>query len=129
MNKNIIIRSNGKLVRDYLHVHDAANAYFLLMKKLLNAQNNLRIYNVGSKYNLSVLDLVKMILNIINNQKTKIIVKNYSKNEIKFQKLNYKKITKELKWKQKINMNEGIKNTIDWYKQHLDYLKIKFKIN
>ena len=129
MNKNIIIRSNGKLIRDYLHVNDAANAYFLLMKKLLNTKQNLRIYNVGSKYNLSVLDLVKIILKIINNQKTKIIVKNYSKNEIKFQKLNYNKITKELKWKQKINMDEGLKNTIDWYKQHFNSLKLKFKIN
>jgi CDP-glucose 4,6-dehydratase len=129
MNKNIIIRSNGKLVRDYLHVNDAVDAYFLLMKKLSNDKQNLRIYNVGSKYNLSVLDLVKIILKIINNQKTKIIVKNYSKNEIKFQKLNYNKITKELKWKQKINMDEGLKNTIDWYKQHFNSLKLKFKIN
>jgi CDP-glucose 4,6-dehydratase len=129
MNKNIVVRSNGKLVRDYLHVNDATNAYFLLMNKLSNTQQNLRIYNVGSKYNLSVLDLVKMILNIINNKKTKIIVKNYSKNEIKFQKLNYNKIKNELKWKQKINMNEGLKNTIDWYKQHLNSLKLKFKIN
>ena len=129
VHKNIVVRSNGKLVRDYLHVNDATNAYFLLMKKLSNTQQNLRIYNVGSKYNLSVLDLVKMILNIINNKKTKIIVKNYSKNEIKFQKLNYNKIKKELKWKQKINMNEGLKDTIDWYKQHLNSLKLKFKIN
>jgi CDP-glucose 4,6-dehydratase len=129
MNKNIIVRSNGKLVRDYLHVTDATNAYFLLMKKLLNTKQNLQIYNVGSKYNLTVLDLVKMILNIINNKKTKIIVKDSSKNEIKFQKLNYNKITKELKWKQEINMNEGLRNTIDWYKQHLNSLKLKFKIN
>jgi dTDP-D-glucose 4,6-dehydratase len=99
------------------------------MKKLSNTMQNLQIYNVGSKYNLSVLDLVKMILNIINNKKTKIIVKDSSKNEIKFQKLNYNKITKELKWKQKINMNEGLRNTIDWYKQHLNSLKLKFKIN
>jgi dTDP-D-glucose 4,6-dehydratase len=129
VHKNIVVRSNGKLVRDYLHVTDATNAYFLLMKKLSNTKQNLQIYNVGSKYNLSVLDLVKMILNIINNKKTKIIVKNYSKNEIKFQKLNYNKIKKELKWKQKINMNEGLKDTIDWYKQHLNSLKLKFKIN
>jgi CDP-glucose 4,6-dehydratase len=129
MNKNIIVRSNGKLVRDYLHVTDATNAYFLLMKKLSNTKQNLQIYNVGSKYNLTVLDLVKMILNIINNKKTKIIVKDSSKNEIKFQKLNYNKITKELKWKQEINMNEGLRNTIDWYKQHLNSLKLKFKIN
>ena len=129
MNKNIIIRSNGKLIRDYLHINDAANAYFLLMKKLLNTKQNLRIYNVGSKYNLSVLELVKMILNIINNNKTKIVIKNYSKNEIKSQKLNYIKITKELKWKQKINIDEGLKKTIHWYKQHFNLLKLKFNIN
>jgi CDP-glucose 4,6-dehydratase len=129
MNKNIIIRSNGKLIRDYLHVNDAANAYFLLMKKLLNTKQNLRIYNVGSKYNFSVLEIVKMILNIINNPKTKIVVKNYSKYEIKLQKLNYNKITKELKWKQKININEGLKKTIDWYKQHFNSIKLKFNIN
>ena len=50
INKNIIIRSNGKFVRDYLHVNDAVNAYFLLMKKLSNSRQNLKIYNVGSKY-------------------------------------------------------------------------------
>ena len=128
-NRNIIIRSNGKLVRDYLHVNDAANAYFLLMKKLSNDKKNLRIYNVGSKYNLPVINLVKMILNIINNNKSRIIIKNFSKNEIKFQKLDYNKITRELKWTQKINMQKGLKNTIDWYKQNLNSLRLKFKIN
>ena len=55
----ITLRSNGKMIRDYLRVNDAANAYLLLMKHMLKNKNFLKIYNVGSKTNLSVIDLVK----------------------------------------------------------------------
>ena len=34
-NKKSILRSNGKLIRDYIYVDDVANAYFLLMKKMV----------------------------------------------------------------------------------------------
>ena len=61
-NKRFIIRSNGKLVRDYLYVGDAVNAYYLTMKALINKKKNLRIYNVGSKYNLNVIDKKNKIL-------------------------------------------------------------------
>ena len=62
-NKRLIIRSNGKLTRDYLYVDDAVNAYLLVLKKLLNSNKiKLLTYNVGSKYNLSVLNIVRMIL-------------------------------------------------------------------
>ena len=40
--------------RDYLFIEDAVRAYFLVMKSLLNTKSLLRIYNVGSKYNLNV---------------------------------------------------------------------------
>ena len=59
--RKIVIRSNGKLKRDYIYVDDVADAYLLTFKKLLKSKNNLLIYNVGSKYNLSVLEIVKKI--------------------------------------------------------------------
>ena len=51
-----------------------------------------------------------------NNFKSKIL--NNSKREISFQKLDYSKIVKELKWKQKISLSEGLKMTVDWYKNN-----------
>ena len=122
-NKKLIIRSSGKLVRDYLHVDDAASAYILIMNKLIhNKKNKLLIYNVGSKFNLSVTQLVKLILKIMkkNNLEPKIL--NYSKSEIKIQKLNFHKIKKELKWRQKISMQEGMRTTISWYKKNFKYV-------
>jgi CDP-glucose 4,6-dehydratase len=114
------IRSNGKLVRDYLYVDDAVYAYYLTMRALLTKKENLRIYNVGSKFNLSVLGMIKKISLFFNND-IKLNVTNSSKKEISFQKLNYKKIVNELKWKQKTNLDQGLKKTIDWYKKYKNY--------
>ena len=120
-NKKFIIRSNGKLVRDYLYVGDAVNAYYLTMKALISKKNNLRIYNVGSKYNLNVLEMTKKVSKFIDNKKINLKILNSSKNEIAFQKLNYKKIIRELKWSQKVNLDIGLKKTVEWYKTYINF--------
>ena len=119
-NKQFIIRSNGKLVRDYLYVGDAVNAYYLTMKALIDKKKNLRIYNVGSKYNLNVLEMTNKVSKIVDNKKANLKILNSSKNEISFQKLNFTKIKKELNWSQKVDLNIGLKKTIEWYKTYIN---------
>ena len=119
-NKQFIIRSNGKLVRDYLYVGDAVNAYYLTMKVLINQKENLRVYNVGSKYNLNVLDMTNKISKIVDNKKANLKILNSSKNEISFQKLNFTKIKRELNWSQRVDLNIGLKKTIEWYKTYIN---------
>ena len=119
-NKQFIIRSNGKLVRDYLYVGDAVNAYYLTMKALIDKKKNLRIYNVGSKYNLNVLEMTNKVSKIADNKKANLKILNSSKNEISFQKLNFTKIKKELNWSQKVDLNIGLKKTIEWYKTYIN---------
>ena len=121
-NKKAILRSNGKLIRDYIFVDDVARAYHLLMNKMLKSEQRLRIYNFGSKENLNVIDLVKLITNMINKKKLKPIIENTSTNiEIKRQKLNFSKIKKDLGWRPKYNIKKAIKITINWYKKNLSY--------
>ena len=120
-NKKLKIRSSGKLVRDYLYVDDAVNAYYLIMNEMLKKGKKLLIYNVGSKDNFSVVSLVKLILKIMNKDELKPIILNKSKQEINFQKLNDKKIRKELGWKQNVSMALGLKNTINWYKKNYSF--------
>lgn len=117
-NNSFNIRSNGRLIRDYLFIEDAVKAYYLIMKSLLNnSKDVLKIYNVGSKYNLNVISLVKKIAEHFPKNQIKINIKNSSIKEIYSQKLNYKKISKELEWEPKINLDEGLKKTIKWYKK------------
>ena len=123
-NKRIKIRSSGKLVRDYLYVDDAVNAYYMIMKTLEKYKNKkLLIYNVGSKYNLSVLQLVNLILDLMKKKHLKPIIMNKSKQEINFQKLNDNKIKKELGWKQKVSLKSGLFKTIRWYQDNYKLFK------
>lgn len=122
--KKIVIRSSGKLKRDYIFVEDVARAYILTFRKLQKGQKKLLVYNVGSKYNLSVLQLVKKIASLLNVKKNYLKISNTSKKEIKNQRLNYVKIKKELNWKPKISLDYGLKKTIIWYKKNFSEFKI-----
>ena len=123
--KNFVIRSNGKSTRDYVYVEDVVRAYILLMNKLLSSPVKLRTYNVSSNFNYSVKDVVSIVLKFMNAKNLNPIIMNNSKQEINFQRLNYSKIIKELKWKPKIKIQEGIIDTINWYKKYYKYLKKK----
>lgn len=124
-NKRLTIRSSGKSTRDYVYVEDVVEAYISLMKKLIRSQNQIRIYNVSSKFNYSVIQIVNMILKTMNCLHLKPIILNFSKKELKFQRLNYSKIQKELKWKPKTKIQEGIKKTVNWYRRYYTFLKVK----
>lgn len=117
--KKLVIRSSGKLKRDYLFVDDASNAYYLIMKKLINNKNKLLIYNVGAKDNLSVIALANLILKRMNKKYLKPIIKNNSKHEIINQRLNYKKIIKEIGWKPETKLTVGIDLTVKWYEKNI----------
>ena len=119
-NKKPILRSNGKLIRDYLYVGDVARAYLILMKHMSKKKQNLFIYNVGSKENYKVISLVKNIIKILNKNKINPLILNNSNIEIKRQKLNYNKIKRDLKWYPKTNIDKGLKQTIVWYQNNLN---------
>ena len=80
------------------------------------------IYNVSSKFNSNVLNLVKKIQFKIN-KKFYYSVANTSTQEIKKQKLDYRKITKELGWKPRTNLAEGLTKTISWYQKNISLFK------
>ena len=124
-NKELPIYAKGKNTREWIHVKDHCEALFRLY---LNGKNG-ECYNVGSGINLKNIDLVKKIIKICKAMKINI----GTKTKIKFVKdrpghdfrysLNNKKIFKHLKWKPKINFEEGLKDTIHWYLSNKSFLK------
>ena len=121
--KKFIIRSNGRARRDYVFVEDVVDAYLKLFNKIKSSKGHLKIYNVSSKFNYSVLQVVNMILKKMNSVKLKSIVSNTSKQELNFQRLNYSKIKRDLGWKPKTDMQIGLEKTISWYIKFYKFLK------
>ena len=124
-NKNLPIYAKGKNSREWIHVEDHCEALFMLYLKGKSGES----YNVGSGVNVRNIDLVKKILklskemNIKIGKKTKIVfVKDRPGHDFRYA-LNSKKIFKKLKWKSKINLNEGLRKTIDWYFNNKIFLK------
>ena len=116
--KPIKLRTSGRLKRDYLYVDDASNAFLrLILQMNKNVKKKLFIYNLGSKFNLDSLEVVKWIYKIMNVN-LKPVILNSSSIEIIAQKIDFSKAKKELKWMPKINFSEGISKTVKWYKEN-----------
>ena len=121
-NKKLIIRSSGKQKRDYIFVEDVTRAYFKLYQRLSKKKGELKIYNIGSKYNLNTLQIIKIIYRLMKINPN-FVIKNFSKSEINNQRLNYNKIKKELKWKPIYKIEDAMVKTIDWYKTLFEKIK------
>ncbi|WP_207643686.1 GDP-mannose 4,6-dehydratase [Desnuesiella massiliensis] len=117
-NKRPIIRSDGTFIRDYFYVEDASNAYLLLAEKLEAMNLAGEAFNFSNEIQLTVLDLVEKIL-IAMDSSLEPLVLNEGSNEIKHQYLSAKKAREILGWKPCYTIDEGLRKTIDWYKEFL----------
>jgi CDP-glucose 4,6-dehydratase len=111
-----IIRSDGQLIRDYFYVEDGAAAYLQLAERLAG-QPQLRgeAFNFSNETQVSVLDLVKKILMLMGST-LEPEIRNEVANEIRHQYLDATKARKMLDWSPLFTLEEGLKRTIQWYR-------------
>lgn len=118
-NEQPVIRSDGTPLRDYMYIKDAVSAYLTLAENLHRKDVAGHAFNFGTNKPISVLDLYNKIIRLMGkNVKPKILGE--AKNEIDAQYLSTKKAKEVLKWEPKYSLEEGLKETIEWYKEHLE---------
>tara|TARA_B100000767_G_scaffold260851_1_gene271879 strand:+ start:366 stop:1388 length:1023 start_codon:yes stop_codon:yes gene_type:complete len=121
-NRVLPIYGTGKNSREWIYVKDHCEALI----KIFNKGKIGNFYNIGSNKNVINLEICK---NLIKISKTKIKLGNNVK--IKFVKdrpghdiryaLNSMKLIRELKWEPKMKFKEGLKETVNWYMNNLNY--------
>ena len=122
--KNLPLYGHGQNTREWIYVKDHCRALFKIYLKGRYGQS----YNIGTKQNFKNIDLIKKIISIAkkNNyysDKSKIIyIKDRPGHDLRYA-LNSSKINNKLKWKPKVKINEGLSNTLDWYKNNKDFYK------
>lgn len=119
-NKSPVIRSDGTLIRDYIYIEDIVNAYLTLAEKLDDRKNRGQAFNFGTGIPISVLNLVKMIIDISGKSTIKPLIKGKGKlkGELDAQYLSSKKAKKMLAWSIRVSLEDGLTRTIDWYRQY-----------
>lgn len=123
-NKPIKVR-NPKAVRPWQHVLEPLSGY-LLLAGLLNddAQKFSTAYNFGPLPNdhLSVKELVETAIKVWGKGEWNDISNADDPHEANLLRLDISRVQKELNWQPKLNAQQSIEYTIDWYKQSSETL-------
>ena len=117
--KQPVIRSDGSFERDYMFIKDAVRSYLTLAENLHRKEIIGQAFNFGSEEKISVLDLFKKILKIMGKEDVKPKILGQAKNEIDRQYLSIEKAKKLLNWSPKYNIDEGLRETLGWYRAYL----------
>ena len=122
-NKPLPIYGKGFNSREWIHVEDHCRGLFDIFRKGKSGDS----YNIGTGFNISNLNLTKLLLKIVRNKNMKIskqvkiqFVKDRPGHDFRYA-LNSKKILKELKWKPKRNFESGLDETLSWYIENYSF--------
>jgi GDP-L-fucose synthase len=112
-NKNGIIKvwGDGKDLKDFLYIDDFTDALI----KILKIKDIFYVANIAMGKSYSIKNILKLILKI---QKVNLkILYDLSKPQmIPVRNIDISKIKKDLNWRPRVTIQEGLKKTIDWYK-------------
>ena len=113
-NREIPMYGTGSNVRDWLHVNDHCRGIEMVIQKGRSGE----IYNIGGGTELSNLQLAEAILAILGKDRSKISFVSDRLGHDKRYSVNIKKISTELGYLPETDFQEGLKTTIDFYKDY-----------
>ena len=121
-NNKLPIYGRGKNSREWIYVKDHCEA----LVKIFEKGKIGNFYNIGSNKNEINIEICKKLLKIGKSKldigkNVKIeLVEDRPGHDIRYA-LNSNKLIKELNWKPKVNLKNGLKKTFMWYYNNLDY--------
>ncbi len=111
-----VIRSDGTLVRDYLYVADAAQAYVDVAERASELAGE--AFNFSLERPLAVLEVVELVSDAIGRRLAPEI-RAEAVGEIPRQYLSAEKARRVLGWRPRVALEDGLRETVRWYRGYL----------
>lgn len=125
--KPLPVYGKGENVRDWLHVEDHAAAIDLIFHKGRSGET----YNIGGNNERQNIQLVRTICDLVdeltgqevgNAQSLISFVKDRAGHDLRYA-IDATKLTEELKWHPKFNVETGLKQTVKWYLENQEWMQ------
>ena len=110
----VVCWGTGKPTRGFLYVEDAAEGILLATEKYNKSES----VNLGSDLEISIKDLANLIKDLTEYQ-GKVVWDASKPDGQPRRKLETSKAEKEFGFRAKMDFEEGLKRTIDWYKKYI----------
>ena len=111
-NKPIVIYGDGNQERDFTYIKDVCEATFLSSKL-----KDFNILNIGNSNPVKLISIVNIIEKILN-KKANIIFEPKNNLDVLKTHANNSKAIKLLNWNPQYDVEKGLLNTINWYKDY-----------
>lgn len=111
--KEVVNWGTGRASREFLYVDDAARAIVLAAQKYDKGEP----VNIGSSFEITIKDLVELVAKL-TGFKGKLLWDKTKPNGQPRRKLDVSRAKKEFGFSSKVAFEQGLKQTIDWYKNN-----------
>mgnify|MGYP001246762396 FL=1 len=119
--KNIELYGNGENVRHWLFVDDTSSA----VMKIIEASPQNEIYNIGSGYYLSNLELAKKLLELLDLEEDRLeFVEDRPGHDFRYA-TDFTKL-ESIGWSPLANFDDELARIVDWYKNNEDWWREEY---
>jgi UDP-glucose 4-epimerase len=116
----IEIWGTGQAVRDYLYIDDMVSATL----DLLEYTGEQKVFNISSGTGYSVLDVIRVLYSLLGSA-PKIVYKPRRPWDVPANVLDSSRLQAETGWYPKVDLVEGIRQTLDWLRPGLRMARVK----
>lgn len=116
-NEPITVFGDGSQTRSFCYITDQINGIVKLMMSGITSP-----VNIGNPKEMTVLELARTIIELADSG-SKIEFKDLPVDDPKVRQPDITKAKRELNWEPKIELNEGLTETIEFFQRHLKLLK------
>jgi len=115
--KPLPVYGDGRQVRDWIHTDDHSRAVLAV----LEGGRPGAVYNIGARSERQNIDVVREILRQVGKPESLIrFVKDRPGHDRRYA-MNPARIEEELGWRPQVSIEEGLADTIRWYRDHADW--------
>ena len=116
-NKTLDLFNFGRMERDFTFIDDIINGITPLIKIKKRKDNIHKIYNLGNNKPQKLLKMISL-LEMLCQRKAKINKKRMQPGDVRYTYANIKESKKDLRFKPKTNLKEGLEKFVAWYKNY-----------